>query len=657
MTISPYAQVGPNLVAKGYSAIPIMPGSKRPGLAANHGMADWTRFCDRLPTDMEVGVWSSRPGVGVGVALGTASGGLVAIDIDSEETAIWGAVEALTGVSPVRKRGRKGYTGFFRASAALKSRPFKFANGDGVDLLAHGRQTVLPPTIHPDTGKPYAWLGDDTLEHVRPEHLPELPDDVADRLAEVLAPFGYVAQPERNATAHTDSCDDRWHETNEAALANLDAWVPHLGIGAKRNGAGWRAQAKWRNGDGFNVSFHPKGIKDFVADEGMTPIDVTMKALDMQFGDAADWLKSRLGIEEPKVEFTFRKAEETAPPEAVGDAPPPDPFDIVRMVRGVPEEALALASDDDEMAAWVACRQQEVEVFSEGVALAIKRCPADIFERHLISALVAVANQFDSARKLGFVVEVSRIVDWLEEAINALEQQRTDDLDSPDRDDGAAKEQPRQDAPGDEAEPEQPRQDEPKQERADGAGWPAPKPLPNPLLPVAEFDIEFLPECLQPWVTDTSYRMQCPTYFVGVSLINLLGAVIGRKVGIRPKQFDDWTEFANLWGIVVASPGKKKSPAMDAVLSFQARLIAQAAEKHAEALSEFRKEHKKHELIKSAKEAKAKLLAKKAVESGDDDFDLVPLHRGFDGLKFNGGLGGPGARPESQCCARRPRSA
>ena len=36
---------------------------------------------------------------------------------------------------------------------------------------------------------------------------------------------------------------------------------------------------------------------------------------------------------------------------------------------------------------------------------------------------------------------------------------------------------------------------------------------------------------------------------------------------------------------------------------------------------------------------------------------LVRLHRGFDGLRFNGGLGGPRARPESQCCARRPGSA
>ena len=33
---------------------------------------------------------------------------------------------------------------------------------------------------------------------------------------------------------------------------------------------------------------------------------------------------------------------------------------------------------------------------------------------------------------------------------------------------------------------------------------------------------------------------------------------------------------------------------------------------------------------------------------------LVPLHRGFDGFKFNGGLGGPRARREAQCCGRRP---
>ena len=152
--------------------------------------------------------------------------------------------------------------------------------------------------------------------------------------------------------------------------------------------------------------------------------------------------------------------------------------------------------------------------------------------------------------------------------------------------------------------------------------WPEPRPLPNPLLPVARFDIEFLPECLQRWVSDTAYRMQCPVDFVGVPLINLLGSVIGRKVGIRLKQQDTWAEFANLWGILVARPGKKKSPAMDEVLSFQARLIAQAVEGYEKALEAWRKEFRKYELRREALAAKEKKDARKALEDGTD-FDIA----------------------------------
>src|ERR1700677_1108153 len=43
--------------------------------------------------------------------------------------------------------------------------------------------------------------------------------------------------------------------------------------------------------------------------------------------------------------------------------------------------------------------------------------------------------------------------------------------------------------------------------------------------------------------------------------------------------------------------------------------------------------------------------------SRDNHWMLVPLHRGFDGFKFNGALGGPWARPGVRCCARRPGSA
>ena len=165
----------------------------------------------------------------------------------------------------------------------------------------------------------------------------------------------------------------------------------------------------------------------------MTAVDVTMRALDVDFGDAVDWLREKLGLEEPEpIKFTFRKEDEAPVSEPDDDAQPPDPFDIVHMVRGISEEALALADDDEEIAAWVACRREELEVFEAGVASAIERFPADTFERHFVSAIVTVAYQFDDARKLGFTVEASNIAAWLEQAINALVEQP--DADEPKRD-------------------------------------------------------------------------------------------------------------------------------------------------------------------------------------------------------------------------------
>lgn len=74
-----------------------------------------------------------------------------------------------------------------------------------VDLLAEGIQTVLPPSIHPDTNEPYYWWGDFTLRDTPLSELPELPDDIADRLAAVLKPFGYDPEAERPALVRADS--------------------------------------------------------------------------------------------------------------------------------------------------------------------------------------------------------------------------------------------------------------------------------------------------------------------------------------------------------------------------------------------------------------------------------------------------------------------
>ena len=398
MTSSPYAQVGAKLVDSGFAAIPCRPGSKVPGAYRSGEWfyeLEWQRFCDRLPTELELGVWAKWPDAGICVALG-GEHGLVAIDIDTDQHEI---VEAILGAlpceSPVQKCGKKGATYFFRASAAVKSRAFNVGADERVlDLLCRGKQTVIPPTRHPETERPYEWITPDTLVHVTPERLPMLPDDIAERIAAALKPFGYEPEVERSEPLGGGSGTGR--EVNDAALANLDCWVGDLGIDAKRQRNGtWRGRAVWKGAENANVGFSSTGIKDWGEDRGMTPIDVTMESLNMDFGDAVDWLKARLGFEEPpRAEFTFRKPVEV-------DAPPSPEPDCDEQPAGEPE-TVDIYLDD---------------TFVAGIISASERFPAEVFWRHFIDAAIAIGPKFDEA---DFTAEVSHIADWMAGAVHVL---------------------------------------------------------------------------------------------------------------------------------------------------------------------------------------------------------------------------------------------
>jgi hypothetical protein len=106
--------------------------------------------------------------------------------------------------------------------------------------------------------------------------------------------------------------------------------------------------------------------------------------------------------------------------------------------------------------------------------------------------------------------------------------------------------------------------------------WPEPKALPTGLLPVAPFDLSFLPNSIAPWVADIAERMQCPLDFVAIPATVGLASVTGRKIAIRPQRNTDWTEVANLWGCIVGAPGSMKSPAMAEAMKPLRRLEANA---------------------------------------------------------------------------------
>jgi hypothetical protein len=214
-----------------------------------------------------------------------------------------GAVLSVLPFSDVKKRGAKGFSAIYRGSPAILSKPFSVGSQRVVDLLCHGRQTVLPPTIHP-SGMPYAWIGTDTLENTPVEALPELPDDTADRLAAALAPFGYTPPAECQA----GDGDTIWRELNDAALKNLPSWVPALGLpGTHRSGKGFRAIAAWRGVENANLSFHAEGIRDWGADDPHTPLNVVMLAFGVDLATATAWLADRIGFESalPKADDGF----------------------------------------------------------------------------------------------------------------------------------------------------------------------------------------------------------------------------------------------------------------------------------------------------------------------------------------------------------------
>jgi P4 family phage/plasmid primase-like protien len=158
--------------------LPIKRGHKAPAISR------WQMYCDVPPTQDIVTAWArEHKGCGIGLALGTSIGEdeyLVAVDIDDPE--LVDDVKHAMGGYVSAKRGKKGLTIFARTVGRMKNK--KITNSDkrmAVELLSHGSQTVIPPTIHPDTNEPYFWVGEALLD-VDLHKLPVLDQYVMDEI-------------------------------------------------------------------------------------------------------------------------------------------------------------------------------------------------------------------------------------------------------------------------------------------------------------------------------------------------------------------------------------------------------------------------------------------------------------------------------------------
>ena len=341
--MTPFAQAAADLIDLGYSPIPIIapdaahggrgkaPGDYRGGRW--QGLSRWQRFRDGPPSSFEMNLWLKAPGANVGIVMGTPAGRdaegeqlfVIGIDFDAVDP---DALDTLLGsapASPMVKRGQKGETRLFRARKTIKTTQYDDTSHgfdeNGVliryrliDLLAgfDTRQTVVPPSVHPDTGQAYVW----TAGPVPAEQLPILTEDDMAVIEEALETCGWererrsVVRENRTTAPGQHDPDDIWSEVKTAAMGSLSAWVPHLDLyGLRPARGGYEAVATWRASSSgrpiperkLNLSIQTHGIKDFGTNDTYSSIDLVMAARDCDQAEATDWLRERLGLKDEAV--------------------------------------------------------------------------------------------------------------------------------------------------------------------------------------------------------------------------------------------------------------------------------------------------------------------------------------------------------------------
>jgi RecA-family ATPase len=290
--LSVYDTHAPKLLAIGAHPLVIAPGTKKPAYA---GWTDPGKEAVTVP----------QPDAGIGARLGKQANGtyLVAIDWDNDEAAL----AALEKFPPaVMKEGARGLTMIYKSYTPVSSRDFQAKGVTVVQVLSDGRQSVLPPSIHPDTKRPYVWTSKFSLydlPHI--DDLPSLPHDYLERIEKIIAPLGYQPEPEK--TKFESDNPSPYQELNDLALRNLEAWVPSLNLYKCRRRSGrypsYEAVATWRPSNGgrpneqrkLKLQISGKAIVDFGdGHKGYSPIDLVMAARSCPRDEAIGWLQERV---------------------------------------------------------------------------------------------------------------------------------------------------------------------------------------------------------------------------------------------------------------------------------------------------------------------------------------------------------------------------
>jgi hypothetical protein len=151
-----FADWAPVYRQRGYWPRPVSPRTKACKIK------DWQKPDLELPSTA-LASWLTKYGhLGIGLLMGSPfpdGTSLGALDIDHDDYLRVG--RALLGDPPSGRIGMKGAVFFVRVRGRLSNPEFRVGGkGDKVaECLFTKKLCVIPPTVHPDTGQPYRWIG------------------------------------------------------------------------------------------------------------------------------------------------------------------------------------------------------------------------------------------------------------------------------------------------------------------------------------------------------------------------------------------------------------------------------------------------------------------------------------------------------------------
>ncbi|RTL95472.1 DNA primase [Ancylobacter aquaticus] len=371
--ISDLATLRHALIDKGYTPVPVEGKNPR----ATRG---WQRL---KPDHRQVdGLIRHAPeATNTGILTGT----VVAIDVDVLDVGTAARLSAMVrhlpgGDHSLCRIGRAPKALFlFRTDVPSRKRATEKYRIGGhicqIEVLGTGQQFVAFGT-HPDTGNPYEWDGASPLD-VALVDLPLIDSTTVDAfLADAEAMLAEAGEPVKQPKPKFAQPQPRdgsvWENVNAAALQNLDAWVPHVGLTRlARYQHGYIAVAAHRPSGRAGLSdaqrqqaleLSPSGICDHGdGDTGYAPITLVAMYRHCKPKEALLWLCETLRTD--PAEFGWERRQPVAisfgtatpPPAANDDEEDADlPVPFTGTSTGLPLDLCNPPGAVGEFARWIA---------------------------------------------------------------------------------------------------------------------------------------------------------------------------------------------------------------------------------------------------------------------------------------------------------------